>query len=371
VSDDRLRTALRELGDVPPPAGLAAGALARARRDRRRGALALAATVVLATAAAILAPATLRTRAPAPPAAPPPAGPPAAVWVSAYLTVTPRSGSDPLWQAQVYDPATRRYRAVPVSEARLVTVSPDGSQAVVAPPGAGADRMAVVRLDRLTAGLTAADWRQPRLPKAQWWTWSPDGTRLLSGDVAYRPTAAVVVDVRTRGVTEVPLQLDELRSGEHGLAWGPGGRGFVTWRSTRGEEHPAPGEVVSYDEGGRPIRRYPLPALCDEVQLSPDGSRALVISRMPDPPARPDDQSWLLDLRTGATSTLTRSPDYWYADGLLVRIDVPQRGAPSVAVVEPDGERVRRRTALALPAGAQLTGVLVAHGGPPLGAIVL
>ena len=48
---------------MPPPADLAGGALARARRDRRRAGIALAAVVVLATAAAILVPATLRTRA--------------------------------------------------------------------------------------------------------------------------------------------------------------------------------------------------------------------------------------------------------------------------------------------------------------------
>lgn len=359
-----LRSALRELGDVPPPADLASGALARVRRDRRRRLVGLSAVAAAAAAAAVTIP-TLAIDRPAPPAAPPPA-----VWVSGYLTVTPRTGTDPLWHAHVYDSATRHYRAIPVSEARVVSVSPDGSQAVVARTDADADRMAVVRLDRLTAGLTEADWQQPRLPPARWWTWSPDGTRLLSGD-AYRPTQAVVVDVRTRAVTEVPLQLGELRSGDHGLTWGPGGRGFVTWRATMGEDRPAPGEVVIYDEGGQPTRRYPMPARSDVVRLSPDGSRALVISSMPDPPSRPDDQAWLLDLRTGATSSLTLSPDYWYADGQLVRVDVPQRGDPSIAIVEPDDERVLRRTTLAIPGGAHLTGVLVAHGGPPPGAVVL
>ncbi len=363
---DTLRTALHDLGDVPPPPDLADRALDRARRDRRRTGVALAAVAAVATAAAVVVPLSLRTGA-APPATPPPAP---AVWVSGYLAVT-GNGAEPVYQAHVYDPAARDFRVVPVTEARLVALSPDGSQAVVAPPGSGQEGMVVVGLDRLIAGLTEADWQQPRLPLAGSWTWSPDGTRLLAGYAAYRPTRATVVDVRTRAVTEVPLQLDELRAADHGLTWGPGGRGFLTWRSTLDERRPGRGEVAVYDEGGRPTRRYPMPALADQVWLSPDGNRALVVSRMPDPPSRPNDQSWVLDLRTGATTSPVLSPDGWYDDGHLVRVDIPQRGNPTIAVLQPERERVIRRSALVLPARTALIRVLLARGTPPPGAIVL
>ena len=125
-----------------------------------------------------------------------------------------------------------------------------------------------------------------------------------------------------------------------------------------------------YDEVGQPIRRYALPTVSDVVRLSPDGGRALVLSSYLQPSTLRS-QASVLELATGAVITLALSPDHWYDDRSLIRVDTPQRGDTSVVVVEPDDERVLRRTTLPVADGTRLMGIVVARGTPPPGAIVL
>lgn len=360
MSDQRLRTALRELGDVPAPADLASAALTRARRDRRRAGVALAAAVVLATAAAILVPATLRTRAEAPPAAP---APTPTVWIPWYQTGT--RGMAPS-QTFFYDPASHGYRATPRSGGGISALSPDGRRAVVTQTTAGRRRMAIVGLDRVAAGLTEADW-SAAVPVAQW-QWSPDGTRLLSTDDPNQPTEARVLDVETRVVTRVPLGLDELIPNARGLAWGPGGDGFVTWRTGPVQGRPG-GELVVFDGAGRPTRRYPLPATAGLVRLTPNGQRALLMHLDTSDPAR--HRFWILDLRTGTTTAVpARGPADWYDERHLLRLDVPASGPSALVVLDAYTQRIVRRSVPPVAGPGRLTGLLLARGVAPAGAIV-
>ena len=116
--------------------------------------------------------------------------------------------------------------------------------------------MAVVRLDRLAAGLTEADWAR-RLPLGRW-SWSLDGTRLVSPDYRQRPAQAVVVDNATGKVTRVPLRWEAQPPSDYELTWGPGGRGFAAWRLGVYPGDTATHQLTVFDETGRPTRRYPL-----------------------------------------------------------------------------------------------------------------
>ena len=365
MSEQSLRTALRELGDVPPPADLASGALARARRDRRRNGIALAAVVVLATAAAILVPATLRSRADAPPAMPTPA-----VWVSWYRTLAPTASGVTTSQDYFYDSGRRGYRPVPdPGTAMIASVSPDGTRAVVAQGRAGAQRMAIVDLDRIAAGLAETDWSAGSIPAGRW-TWSPDGTRLLSTDMVEQPTEARVLDAGTRKVTRTPLRLDEMRSGGHAVTWGPGGHGFVAWRWAPLADRPAPGELILLDGAGRPTRRYPLPAVADLVRLSPEGTRALLVTFEPRGTDRRRNQTRLLELGSGTTAAIATGPEQWYDERNLVRVEAPASGPSAIIVLDAGtGRTVRRSTPPAAGAG-QIIDLMLARGVPPPGAIV-
>jgi hypothetical protein len=366
MTEQRLRTALRELGDLPAPGDLASGALARARRDRRRTGVVLAAVVVLATAAAILVPATLRTRADAPPATPAPA-----VWVSWYRMLAPTAAGVTESQDYFYDAARRGYRPVPAAgTARIASLSPDGTRAVVAQGRVGAERrMAIVGLDRLAAGLAEADWSVGSIPTSRW-TWSPEGTRLLSTDAVGQPSEARVLDAGTRKVTRAPLRLDEMRSGGHAVTWGPGGRGFVAWRWAPLADRPAPGELILLDGAGRPTRRYPLPTVADLVRLSPDGTRALLVTFDPGGTDGRRNQTRLLDLGSGTTAAIGTGPEQWYDERNLVRVEAPASGPSAIILVDAGTGRPVRRSAPAAAGAGQITEIMLARGVPPPGAIV-
>jgi hypothetical protein len=360
---DQLRAALRELGDVPPPTDLASGALARARRDRRRRQAGLAAAVVLAVTAAIAVPVALLRRAELPPAAPVPA-----VWVSWYQ-VGAASDQDFFF----YDPASRGYRPAPtrLADGVIAAMSPDGARAVVAQspegptgPTGRTGRTAIVGLDRVAAGLTEAAW-SARIPDG-FWEWSPDGTRLLDQPRTDRPHEARVVDVRSRRLTRVPLQLFAADYGDR-LGWGPRGRGFVIWwDQVHGRPMAGPGPALAVlDEAGRLTRRYPLPAKVDLVQLSPDGGRALLVSVGSE--AR---QASILDLGTGSVTPIAGHPTWWYNERTLLRVDVPASGPSALVLVDADTGREVRRSGPPVAGPGQLTSILLARGTPPPGAIV-
>jgi hypothetical protein len=371
MSEQRLRTALRELGDVPAPADLAGGALARASRDRRRARAGLAAAVVLAVIAAIAVPTALLRRPESAPAAPA-----RAVWVAFYATAL--SGDVSSGRSYYYDPVSRGYRALPdLDTGAIVAASPDGSRVVVAQgTGGKTGRTAIVDIDRLPAGLTEADWSAGAIPDG-FWSWSPDGTRLLSTEGG-RPPEPRVLDVRTRAVTRVPIALYRPQYGD-GLSWGPRGRGFVVSRwvqvRDRGAASGQPlfaAELAVLDDAGRLIRRYPLPlpSQVDDVRLSPGGGRALLLSFRPADGGQPDRRAWVLDLGTGSTTPLGTVPTGWYDERTLFRVDVPAAGPSEIVLLDASTERVVRRSVPPIAGPRQLSYVGLARGTPPPGAIV-
>lgn len=348
MNHELLRTALRELGDVPPPADLAGPALRRARRDRRRWQTAAVVAVAVAVAAAILVPVALRG-----PTRPPPASPAPAVWVPAYRTA---GGPD-----AVYDATTRGYRPTP---GLGVQPSPDGSRALVR--DLDTNRYALVPLARLASGLRPSDWASGLPPLS--WRWSADSTRLLAADDVLRPTQAVTVDARTGRLTRVPL--GQSGAGNRALAWGPGGRGFAVWnqRASGAAAPPARVELTLLDESGRVSRRYPLSGV-DRVSFSPNGQQALLTGDTLDGHDVHERNS-LLDLRTGKVTAVPTGGDQWYDGERLLQIEPRASAATVVTVAVAATGQIERRSTL--PAGQEIVDVSLARGGPaPPGAIVI
>ncbi len=249
----RLRAALRELSDVPPPADPAGAALARAGRDRRRSGL-LVAGVAVGVAVAVAVPTAVLRDGPgtvpvpagtaaAPAAGPPPPGRPAArrQVVSAYNYV-----DDDMLSA-VLDPSTGGY--VPLDA--HVDLSPDGRRVAVGAEWDGESRLGIAdRTALLRDGLDAVRWLDRRVPWDGRAKWSPDGKRLLltAGIKTGPPLRAYVVDGDTGAV------LRELRfpsiSEPPALAfsWSPDGREIFLPTSW--------GAVQFFDLTGRPTRRW-------------------------------------------------------------------------------------------------------------------
>ena len=249
----RLRAALRELSDVPPPADPAGAALARAGRDRRRSGL-LVAGVAVGVAVAVAVPTAVLRDGPGtvpvpagtaatPAAGPPPPGRPAArrQVVSAYNYV-----DDDLLSA-VLDPSTGGY--VPLDA--HVDLGPDGRRVAVGAEWDGESRLGIAdRAALLRDGLDAVRWLDRRVPWEGRAKWSPDGKRLLltAGIKTGPPLRAYVVDGDTGAV------LRELRfpsiSEPPALAfsWSPDGREIFLPTSW--------GAVQFFDLTGRPTRRW-------------------------------------------------------------------------------------------------------------------
>lgn len=141
----------------------------------------------------------------------------------------------------------------------------------------------------------------------------------------------------------------------------------------------ARGELVVFDETGRPIRRHALPAVRDvtlfpnaSVVPSPDGRRALLTGSSTIDANGIRGKSWVVDLETGTTSYLSVPQQQWSDERHMIRIDASPRQPSSVVVVDVDTRAVVSRSAIpAFPGSLAITGVTLARGVPPPGAVVL
>jgi hypothetical protein len=369
MSDDRLRTALRELGDVPPAPDLASAALRRMQRDRRQARIGLIVGVVAAVTATVAVPAALRGR----PQAAAPAAPPVAEsgWLSAYFAIDDPSRRDGPW---VYDAAARGYRPADLS-AGVVDPSPDGRQALVS----GRGGFAVVPVARTQRPLSPSDYL-PELAGNEW-IWSPDSTKLLGSVYHGKLTEAPVFDVRTRALTRVPLQLGPAvrdRKGAWELGWTPDG-GFVVTAIPAKTGPQERTEVDFLDPDGRITRSLQL-TRADHFYLSPDGTMALlpffpVVDNVLQPP-----QYQLLDLRTGDRRPAPARR--WAYGHRLFGLDPPvdkqidpRTGRPttptSVIVVDAQTGTTVHRFRLPVPDGRWVEDIRISPGAVPPGAIGL
>jgi hypothetical protein len=369
MSDDRLRTALRELADVPPTPDLASAALRRMERDLRRARIALIVGVVLAVTAVLVVPATLLGRNQAAPPATPPASITGPGWVSAYY------GEDnqvPAMVWRAYDPAAKGYRDVPGPGLESVNPSPDGKQAIIE----SGDQFAVVPIARIL---------RPRIPSdivpeltGNVWSWSPDSTKLLGSLHRGRLTEATVFDVRTRTLTRIPLHLDPTVRLQQ-LGWAPDG-GFVVTTPPQFSIKMQPQqrtEVDFLDPDGRITRRLFL-AKVDEIAPSPDGTMALLafLPTINNVFQRP--QVELLDLRTNERTPSPLEWAGWAYGHRLYRLDEhfnPKIGRPtaptSITVVDAATGTLLRKAPLPVPKGVWVQKIDIAVGPVPPGAIGL
>lgn len=201
MNDEQLRTALLDLGDVPPPADLAGSALARARRHRRRAVTGLVAAAALLAAGAVTVPALVLGR---PAATRTATTVPSRSMIMAYSTIPEDSGSDtfpPGGTSAVYAGSpggyvTTRWRiALPSPDGRLFAVS-TAHFAVSDADAIGP--LGIVTADRLD-DPEAVRW----VPGARTFgsiSWLSDSTRLIyqdNGDERAPGGAFDVVDART------------------------------------------------------------------------------------------------------------------------------------------------------------------------------
>lgn len=326
-TETRLRAALLELADVPPPADPAGAALARARRTRRRAAAGLAAAVALATAAAIAVP-TLAARRAAPPATPPAPAP--AYWISAYRVgeAPGPDGAGLVRGLSFYDAARSGYQSMGAE--LFLTPSPDGRWVAVS-RDTEFTAVGVVRLDRLAAaGAGAIRW----LPRTgQPVGWSPDSRRLLTR-LSDRSPQAIVIEVPSLTVRQVTLdRAGTLFDGDTQVQWGPRGEGFVAARRSPQAVTgpPDPGESTElwfFDADGRATGSRRLPR-ADEFRFSPDGRRLLLIGgqlRVMGPadhshgleggPGR----RWVYTLDSGQLTEVSAEGSEWYDDERLFEV---------------------------------------------------
>ncbi|HEY6746095.1 MAG TPA: hypothetical protein VI357_10300 [Mycobacteriales bacterium] len=272
MNDTDLRTALQELGDVPPPPDLAGSALARARRDRRRTLIGLVAGVAVLAALAVTVPALVLGQ-PAPPQTAVATAPSAVV--TGYAAWNPATGAIEYW---TYDRSSGRYITTPW---RTAVPSPDGRQVLVTEWNAQKhDRIGLVAADRVLE-RTAVRWisdgrpHPGRVPPGIGpGVWSPDSSRVLltayttnAGAGANRPVWHVdVVDARTLAAREVVLRTPAGRIkstfGTVQVVFGPRGNGFAALST---------GVMSLFDEQGRPAGQLPAEEVHDQP-FSPDGS---------------------------------------------------------------------------------------------------
>ena len=275
---ERLRTALLELADVPPPPDLAGAALTRARRDRRRTAIGLVAA--LAAVVAVAVPFAGLRREVVPPAAP--------AWpqlvVTGYSTETYASAGD--WEYRVYDRASGTYVTAPWAAA---VPSPDGRLVKVVERG-GSGRVGIVASDRVL-DRTAVRWIQSSSPHDDWHgpgVWSPDGTQLLMTESASFSAAPVpgnqdnyqysgfVVDARTLLTQPVRLRSATLDFAD-AVVFGPDGKSLATFTARYPGE---PTNLSLWDDGGRLLGRVLLqPGGATDRSFSPDGRAVALVTR--------------------------------------------------------------------------------------------
>jgi hypothetical protein len=356
MNDDRLRAALLDLGDVPPPPDLAGAALTRARRDRNRRVTGLVALVAVLAAAAVTVPALVLHRVAATQTAGPALG---RFLIAGYASRDPSAATAGLGRYELYQRSGAGYAVAP---GRAAVPSPDG-------------RTVALVSDRGRAGLVPAD--QVDDPGAVRWipasspvtdvVWSPDSHRLYLPQYSQlrrsswprMTSTALVVDVagtlaaHTVRLDRVPV---ELPTGQGRVVFGPGGDGFAA------VDHPQPTAAAQLRIWGGKRQQWNLSV----HPLS-----------LPDQPFSPS--GWLLAGSTGGGSTVIDVASGgelatvegrvvgWYDEDRLVVLS-----GRSVQVVDYRSGRVLAQREVAA-AGRQLTGVWLtpARGEPPSGAIVL
>ena len=353
MSEQRLRTALRELGDVPAPADLAGGALARARRDRRRTVVALA-VVAVVTAVAVTVPAVLLHRR----TAEPPASVPPRFFVSGFASwdrAEPTSGGG---RPQLYDRSAAGYAA---SRWSAAVPAPDGRMVAVI---SGTGRVGLVAADR--AGDPAAvRWTATTVP-GRTATWAPDGGRLLAAGVtridhtAGRVTArATVIDARTAAGRALTLRWAQHGTVSGWIIFGPQGEGWAA--GPPAIRLPGGSDALQlFDRRGRLLRTVPVgPGRLPDQPFSPDG-RLVAVAEL--------GSTRVIELASGTErGTLDGAAVGWYDDDRLVVL-----AGRVVRVVDVGSGRVLAERTLVAP-GRELTGVWLAplDGPPPPGAITL
>jgi hypothetical protein len=352
---DALRTALLELGDVPPPPDLAGGALARARRDRRRG-VAVAGFAAVLTAAAVVVPVTVLGR--------PEPTPPAAALTPRFL-VAGFASRDP-GETTFGRGSYRVYRrsGYLTTPWRAAVPSPDGrTVAVTAPDG----KVGIVSADRV--GDPAAVRWIPGLPRAQGSVWSPDSRRLyVSGylkiDVQSGDLMVVgdVVDARTLSRREVRVSSPQADGKTVQVVFSHDGKGLTLAPGVATGEIPESGTsglLQIRGGGGSVVTLSVRPAAVPDQPFSPNGQ--LFASFLAG-------RTRVIDLASGAELGAADGEVVgWYDDGRYV-----VRAGTAIRLVDLASGRVLAERDLAA-AGRELTAVWLAplHGPPPPGAIVL
>jgi hypothetical protein len=390
---DRIRAALLELGDVPPPPDLAGSALARARRDRRRRVTGLIAGVAVLAAAAVTVPTLVLGRTTTEPAA----GPETHVIVAGYTAAGVREPvGDGLTQSRVWDAEKRRYYSPPspyrvydrasgrytLGPWKTTVPSPDGRWVAVSGDVSGGWKVGIVAADRVldpAAVRWVADGGQPGgLPTAyDSGVWSPDGSRLYlnsavgwigEGSSQRLDLRGLVVDPRTGATSALTITRPQAfgesnpSNDSDPLVFGPRGVGFAVASILQYERTPTKGELALYDERGTLTRTVPIgPLQAPQQPFSPDG-RLIALHTLGDRSTR------VLSVADGAEVGRAEGAVVgWVDDGhYAVRV-----GA-SVRVIELASGRVVTEREV-VPAGHQLYGVWLARveGPVPPGAIVL
>jgi hypothetical protein len=352
MNDDRLRTALHDLSDIPPPPDLAGSALARARRDRRRITAGITAAAGILVATVLALPAVFGPPGPSISAgAPTGAGTPLpSAYVYAYSKIN-RSDET------VYDPATHSYRQ---TSSNFPGRSPDGRLWVVVDTGTQL-RYGVVGLADLIAGRPPARWL---LTSHDGPRWSPDSTRLLYTE--YAGTGRTwSVDVRTGVRTEIRFSgLGDLTGRVNWVGWGPGG-GFLaevlpTPRTARNPDgtvlYDPRGtvEIAVTDATGVVRTRAAMPTAGGPASLSPEESRFVT------------SDGKVLDRATGRMLDIAAVPAGWLDEDHLVVWD---RTASRLRVV--DVRTGATTSTTALPKDVVVPEIAVVDGDVPPGAIVV
>ncbi len=386
MSDDRLRSVLLELGDVPAPPDLAGAALTRGRRDRRRAIAGLVGLVAILAAAAVTVPAVVMGR---PTTSHPATGPITGLMVAGYGSVVdsyngtiPDVVTEGGWyfppggEPTVYNPSRDGFSKPPW---RIAVPSPDGRMFAVSDAGTThtphgdlqkAGRIGIVPADRID-DPAAVRW----VPGSDTYgdlSWEADSRRL-----AFQPKdtpsegpglPVSLIDVSTLHRTTLLLATTR----PTGLVGHlpnvpPDGRGFVT---TVRLPLPGGGGVTQwilryYDERGARIREVRIAGTADlptqvAQPFSADGRLVAMAG---------GDSTDIVDTASGRVVLP-------HVNGVFAGWYDQQRFVVwlgrTVRVVDRRTGRVLAQKVLA-PAGRKLTNVWLApvHGDAPPGAIVL